>query len=105
MDGLLILGCPYGTPTFVKNSLSSSLSKLEIQCGYLKSISNPLSSYNILKYCINSKGTYLARVCTPWDLKNYAIKFDAFINNIIASWVHLPSLSILSFNLRIYLLA
>ena len=64
LDGLLILGCPYGTPIFIKNSLSSSLFKLEIQCGYLKSISNPLSSYNILKYCINSKGTYLARVCT-----------------------------------------
>ena len=73
---------------------------MEVQCEYLKTISNSLSSYNILKYCINTKGIYLARVCTPWDLKEHAIKFDKSIDDIIASWIETPSLSSLSSDLR-----
>ena len=64
-EGLIILGCPYGNTQFMHRSLSLLLQNLEKECGYLKSINNPLSAYNILKYCLNTKGTYLARVCTP----------------------------------------
>ena len=99
-DGLIILGCPFGTSSFIQQSLCKSIDSLLVQCGYLKTINNSISAYNILKFCINTKGTYLARVCTPWDLKNHALKFDATIDDIIASWVNLPSLSPLSSNLR-----
>ena len=99
-EGLIILGCPCGTDIFINRSLSCLLNKLETQCGFLKSISNPLSAYNILKYCINTKGIYLARVCTPWLLHNHAVKFDLAVDNIIASWANLTSLNELSSNIR-----
>jgi hypothetical protein len=65
IEGLIILGCPYGSTSFMHRSLTLLLQNLKTECGYLKSINNPLSAYNILKYCLNTKGTYLARLCTP----------------------------------------
>ena len=72
-DGLIILGCPYGTTQYMNRSLSLLLENLQIECNYLKSINNPLSAYNIFKYCLNTKGTYLARVCPPVLLCVYVI--------------------------------
>ena len=77
-----------------------SINKLITQCTYLKIISNPLSAYNILKFCINSKGVYLARVCPPWFLHNFAILFDRAIDNVIGSWLNLTSLPNLSSDIR-----
>ena len=76
------------------------LENLQIECNYLKSINNPLSAYNILKYCLNTKGTYLARVCYPALLCNHTESFDRCIDHIIASWVDLNSLPALSSDIR-----
>jgi hypothetical protein len=98
--GLIILGCPYGTTSFMHHSLSLLLQNLEIECGYLKSINNPLSAYNILKYCLNTKGTYLARVCTPALLCDHTVSFDRCIDHIIASWADINFLPELSSDIR-----
>ena len=81
-------------------SLSLLLQNLEKECGYLKSINNPLSAYNILKYCLNTKGTYLARVCTPALLCDHTVSFDRCIDHIIASWVDINVLPELSSDIR-----
>ena len=79
-EGLIILGCPYGTTPFMNRSLKVLLQNLEAECGYFNHINNPLSAYNILKYCLNTKGSYLARVCIPSLLYDYTISFDRCID-------------------------
>ena len=80
--------------------LTLLLQNLETECGYLKSISNPLSAYSILKYCLNTKGTYSARVCTPALLCDHTVSFDRCIDHIIASWADINFLPELSSDIR-----
>ena len=99
-EGLIILGCPYGTTHFMNRSLTILLQNLKVECDYLNHINKLLSAYSILKYCLNTKGTYLARVCTPSLLLNHTVSFDQCIDLIIASWADVSFLTELSSDIR-----
>ena len=89
---VVILGCPYGTHYFIYDEMSVIINRLKFvdsKCAYV-----------LLKFCINTKGCYLARVCTPWCLVTHAKTFDVIIDSVIANWCDVDSLDELSSDIR-----
>jgi len=98
-EGLLVLGCPYGSPDFIDTELLKIISKLSILVKRLELVDSKCA-YLLIKYCINTKGSYLARVCSPWCISKHAERFDSIIDNLIALWCEVPSIDDLSSKMR-----
>jgi hypothetical protein len=98
-EGLKVLGCPYGCESFIQNCLNKEVAKIT---GVIKRLVlvEPRCAYILVKFCINTKGGYLARICPPWCLTSYAFLFDQMIDKIIAFWCDVPEIDILSSELR-----
>ncbi len=98
-EGLLVLGCPFGSSSYVNSNLENIVKKLSTSVDRLSLVDHKVA-YPLTKFCINTRGSYLARVCPPWLLSNFAKEFDLVINNLIAKWCVLPFLDQLSSNMR-----
>jgi hypothetical protein len=98
-EGLLVLGCPYGSPDYIDTELIKIVSKLSVLVKRLELV-DAKCAYVLVKYCINTKGSYLARVCSPWCILKHAERFDAIIDNLIAFWCEVSSIDVLSSKLR-----
>ena len=98
-SGMVILGCPYGTHYFIYDELIKNINKLSVIINRLKFVDSKCA-YVLLKFCINTKGCYLARVCTPWCLITHAKAFDVIIDSVIANWCDVDSLDELSSDIR-----
>jgi hypothetical protein len=98
-EGILVLGCPYGSPDFINTELIKIVSKLSVLVKRLELV-DAKCAYVLVKYCINTKGSYLARVCSPWCILKHAERFDVIIDNLIAFWCEVSSIDELSSKLR-----
>ena len=91
-EGLVVLGCPIGTAKFTNNELTKHFNDLQKYLVILKNV-DPQFAFILLKYCLNTKSNYLARVCRPWLVKSFFKSFDNSVDSLIAFWAKTDSLT------------
>jgi len=84
--GLNILGCPVGKDAFVHEELKLLFSESQKYINVVNKVPSQIA-YLLLRFCINTKPSYLARTCPPWLLHEHAIRHDQRIDSCIASMI------------------
>jgi len=98
-NGLNILGCPVGTDAFVHDELSILFSDYRKYIDVVNKIPSPVA-YLLLRFCINTKPSYISRTCPPWLLREHAVRHDRNIDSCIASMIEEPYLNDVSSTIR-----
>jgi len=97
--GLSILGCPVGTDEYIHHELHSMFADFQKYLEVLNKVQSSIA-YLFLRFCVNTKPSYITRTCPPWLLKEHAIKFDTKVNACIAQMINEPFLDTISKSVR-----
>jgi hypothetical protein len=98
-DGILCLGCPFGSDNFINENLSKIIKKLSSDISDLKNV-DVRCSFLLTRFCINTRGTYHARVCFPGNFCKFANKFDSCVDSLISYWAGGSPLDSISSKIR-----
>ena len=90
--GFLVLGCPVGSEAYVAGSLKTIFDDYENYIFLLKHV-DPQIGFILLKMCVNTKPSYISRVCPPWLLEFQARRFDLSIDQTLSSWLKVDCLT------------
>ncbi len=90
-DGIEILGCPAGTHNYVQDNLEHRFCDLKLATTVVTKLGG-LLAFPLIRHCLNTKGSYLSRVCPPWLLNDQASDFDDWIATCIGKLIPPPRL-------------
>jgi hypothetical protein len=85
-EGLEVLGCPFGSQDFVSRNLDHLFDDLRHLLRIVVKLGASLA-LPIIRYCVNTKGGYLARVCPPWMISIHARSFDQIMADLIGNMI------------------
>jgi len=83
--GVIAVGSPVGTDTFIKNFLDSKIQKLSSEADSIISLPDPQSKHLILKYSFSQKINFLLRTTSPTLNKSFVSKFSVLKRKIFNS--------------------
>ena len=79
LNGITVLGVPFGSNAFVEASMEERLNKQQSLMDQLHLVGKAQNEWLLLYYCCNPRATYFLRTGKPSQMRNYARKHDAMI--------------------------
>ena len=78
VDGLVCVGVPIGTPTFVEDWASANIKDLITDLRKLRVMSDPLIHYHLVRFCGLTRPGYMCRTLPPDILQSSRVGLEDF---------------------------
>ena len=78
VDGLVCVGVPIGTPTFVEDWASANIKDLIMDLRKLRVMSDPLIHYHLVRFCGLTRPGYMCRTLPPDILQSSRVGLEDF---------------------------
>ena len=87
LDGIQVLGCPLGTPDFVKASLDALTANIAADLAPCARLDDGLAFLHIVRFCIQSRQTYALRTSYPSLSVRSAKALDTLVHDAFSRYV------------------
>lgn len=91
-EGIKVLGCYYGKRNYVQANLDKLMEEMIGDIDLIASCISPKQAIPLIRSCINTRASYMARICQPWYFREYAKQFDMAIDKAIARGIGINGL-------------
>jgi hypothetical protein len=92
LDGIKVLGVPFGVPSYVQLELARIVSKIEVDMPKIAGLRDGLMHFQMLRFCENTRFAHVTRALPPDHVSRPATQVDKIIMSAFEAYCGWPEM-------------